>query len=331
MSKILSILLLYCGLSASSFSQEIENTQEGEELATIQLPFAVEMGKPITFNMKYTESMEGASFVVLEEVLITPLRVEGDSVIYKAVSKGASVESMEGLPSGMDELMQELIKQSSGLSYEYSADNTGYPVALVESKDVKAFMKKMVKSMKRWFKKFAKSEKMNKRKKAQLNTVLDQSVAPFLTKDNEKLSRLVLETGELAFAGTGRKLYVDYQTVFDNTRYFEDGEIYMHIQDHWQVDEQSDEAGTISISMTSMLHPEEFPKFIEELKASLKGEYTDEQIVYIVDVWSKMKLNRSASYIFDAKTGLPLSGTITSEVFFEGKPESQEIKFTSTY
>lgn len=45
----------------------------------------------------------------------------------------------------------------------------------------------------------------------------------------------------------------------------------------------------------------------------------------------EMKLDRSASYVIDMATGLPISGKITSEVFFEGGSESQIIEFTSTY
>lgn len=330
MSRVLSVLLLLFGFAIMGFSQETEVAQE-QEPATIQLPFAVEMAKPIKFSIKYTEKIGEVSFVVSEETLITPLRADGEAVIYKAESKSAAVESSQGLPPGLDALMQELIKLSSGLTYEYSADHTGYPDALIESEEIKKFMKEMVNSLNGWYDEFAKAEGMSEQEKAQFQEVLDQSTAPFLTEDNEALSRLVLDEGMLIFAGTGRELYLGHQTIFVNTRFFEAGEIYMYVQDLWQVDEQDEEAGTVSISMSSSLHPEEFPKFIEELKAGLQGEYSDVETTYIVGVWNKMKLDRSASYVIDMKTGLPISGQITSEVFFEGESESQVIEFSSTY
>lgn len=322
MFRIILIFVFMSGFSGTSFSAEDK---------VVQLPYSVELNRPIIFSMKYKEVEEGVSIAVSEDFFLTPIKEAGETVIYSVVSRGAQVDNMKGLPPGLDTLIEELIEQASGLSYEYAADNTGYPLELVESREVKSFMKKMAKGMKKWLDRFVKSKNMNKQQKDQMKVVLDQGMAPLLTNDNEELSRMILEELELVFAVTGRNLYVDFQTVYDSSRYFDDGELYMDTQDNWQVDDHDEKAGKISISMTQALHPEEFPAFLERLQAGLVDDYSKADVKAIVDIWANMELYREASYVVDMRSGLPISGKIYSETTFEGKTKSQTIEFTSTY
>lgn len=318
--KLLFIFVL--GFSASSFSASEEQ---------IQLPYNVALNKPIVFSMQYVEAEEGVSIAASEDFFLTAVKNSGDTTIYNVESGGAKVDSMKGMPAGLDTLITQLVEQSSGLSYAYSADKTGFPIELVESKDVRAFMKKVAKGMDKWLDSFAKSENMNKQQKDQMQAILDEGMAPLLTRDNDELSRLVLENMDLIFAVTGRNLYVDYLTVFDGTRYFEDGELYMETQDEWQIDKQNKKDKTISISMTSALHPEEFPAFLARLEKGLASEYSKEDTKAILDVWSGLKLKREARYVVDMKSGLPISGKIYSETVFEGKTQSKTLEFSSAF
>jgi len=298
---------------------------------TVQLPYRVEMLKPIIFSVKYLEQEAGVSIGISEDFFLTPLRSSKESVIYSVESAGARIDHMKGLPPSLEPVLKKLIEQASGLSYEYAADGTGYPLKVVASKEINTFMKKMASTLDDWLDKFAESKNIDSQLKSQMQSVLDEGMAPLLTKDDEELSRLILNELELIFAVTGRNLYIDYGTVYDNTRYFDDGELYMHTQDEWLVENQDKKGKNISISMSSTLHPEKHPEFVESLRENLKGEYSKEDVNAIVDIWANMELSRQSSYEVDMTTGLPTSGQITSKTVFNGEQKLQKLEFTSSY
>lgn len=322
MSRITLVFLLVLGLSNISFAASDK---------TVQLPYNVELNRPISFSVNFKEEEEDVSIAASERFFLTAIKKSGETVIYSSVSGGAKVDEMKGLPPRLDSIITALIEQSSGLSFKYSADNSGYPLELVESEDVQKFLSKVAQGMNGWLVDFMEPLDLNSQQKKQMQAILDQGMAPLLTTDNEELSRQILQQLEIIFAVTGRNLYVDYQTVYESTRFFEDGETYLPTEELWQVDEQNKATGKISISMSSSLHPDGFAAFLERLKTNLVDSYSEEDIKAIMDIWSKMELNREARYEVDMTSGLPVSGIVYSEVTFDGKTKSQTVEFTSTY
>ena len=322
MFRLFLTIILIVGVSATGFSKDEDS---------IVIPVNVEAGKSLHLSVHYIETDGTVKVEATEEVGIILLRQENDKYIYETVSKGITINKMEGLPPGFDELMSELITNASGLSFQYAADNTAYPTELIETKNIRKFMKKMHKGMKKWSKKFAKAEKLDKQKKKQMQVFLDQAMAPLLTKDSEELSRLILEEGQLIFNVTGRQLYLDHYSDSVSSRYYDKANAYFVTQESWFINEYFVDDGTAKISMTSVLHPEEYDAFLGRLKPIFEKKYNKAQVERLMGIWSKFVMNREATYNVDLKSGLPTSGTITSETTLDGKVKSKIINFTMIY
>lgn len=308
-----------------------------QDVETRQLPFNLELNRPITVNTHTKQIQGNVSFTFSETMVLEALRTEEGAVIYKAETVAADVDSIEGLPdalSSLAPLMEKLAVDAVGMEFEYSADATGYPSQLTEHKQVNRFMKKMGKDLKKWLKKFGREQKLNKQQVALMNQMADQQIAPFLTDDIEELSRMVLEEGQLMFSATGRELYVGYYTEFKGTRYFEPGQAYFYTKDSWLLDTYDEDAGEAIVTWEQTLDPEEFDGFLQRYQAVLLEQNGPERQAAIdaqVEKYRQLQLNRSATFTIDLTTGLPKSGTIVSNQEFSGEAEQQELSFTMEY
>jgi len=295
-----------------------------------QLSYNLPLNHPITINITYKTNEGGAGLEATETVELTALRPDGDTVIYRAKTLAADLISVTGAPDMLKEALVEIGKSSIGMAYEYSADATGYPLEITDTRPVNKFIKKAGKSLKKWVKKFAKKNKLSKAERAQVMAIMDQSLVPFLSKDKEALSRLVLENPQLVFYGTGRGLYLDYYTGFDTARYLEDAEVNFHTVDEWAIDNWDAENGVAELSFTQKLNEEEFKAFLGRLRTALEAE-NNPNIETTIAAFRAIKMTREGSYKMDMKTGLPLSGTVTSNTFVNGKDETEIIDFTVKY
>ncbi|NVJ96929.1 MAG: hypothetical protein HWE25_02190 [Alphaproteobacteria bacterium] len=329
MKKILlAALLLFSSGIHSAFAQEEETAE------TIEFPFIVEMKKPITLNTTYTMQNGPAHVSGNETVVLTPLKQKGDQVIYRYKSVDSELVKTDGLPPLFEELVAQIGAAATGVTYEYAADATGYPLELTRSKDIKAMVKKARKSLMKWAKKYAKANKLGKEQEANVLAATEQAFLEEFPEDEEALGPKVLEQGQLIFYGTGRSLYLDYYTEFNTTRYFEPGQATFHTIDSWAVVSIDEEKGEAVISLDQNLNDEEYQAFLGRLKTMLMeqhGPAKEAAVDALVEKYRNLKLTRQAEYVLDMKTGLPSSGTIRSEQVFDGNAEIETIEFTMGY
>jgi len=311
--------------AASTWAQDEE---------TRTLPFEIEFKKPIIIEVTINQSQGPAKFKAKEIYRLTPKKRQDDIVIYEAKTIGSELISLEGVPAFLSELLHNLSEEAKGLTYEYAADETGFPIELTKYKKINSFMKKMGKNMKKWARKFGKSEGLNDQQLAVMNGLVDQSIAPFLSDDPEVLGRLVLEQGQMMFFATGREFYVDYKSESKGTRYFEEGQAYFHTTDTWQLVNYDEEAGEAVVHLEQTLHPEEYQAFLvryNDMLVEQHGAARQAEIDVAVDKYRQLKLTRSAEYTIDLATGLPSIGTIRSEKVFGGQSEIEETTFSMKY
>ena len=308
-----------------------------EDIETRQLPFNLELNRPITVKVAMKQTQGPVTFTYTETTLLEALRTEENAVIYKAETVAANVDSIEGLPdalSSLAPLMEKLATEAVGMEFEYAADATGYPNQLTEHKQINRFMKKMGKGLKKWVKKFGREQDLDKQQIAFMNQLADQEIAPFLTDNIEELSRMVLEEGQLMFSATGREFYVGYYTEFKGTRYFEPGETYFYTTDSWLLDTYDEDAGEAIVTWEQTLDSEEFDGFLQryhDLLLEQNGPEKQAAIDAQVEKYRQLELNRNATFTIDLTTGLPKSGTIFSSQKFSGEAEQQELSFTMEY
>ena len=301
-----------------------------EEKRHGQLHFNLPFGQPVTIDITYKTETNGALIELKESVELTALRPNGDEVIYRAKTLAAETVSMVGVPERLQETIAEIGRQAVGMSYEYSADTTGYPLEITDTRPINKFMKKARKGLKKWTKKFAKTHKLSKAQRAQVAAIMDQSIGPFMSTDKEALSLLVLESPQLIFYGTGRGLYLDYYTNYRSFRYLEAAETSFNTLDEWTVNSWNVDTGEAEISFSQDLDKDEFEAFLSRLRAALE-EQKAQNIETTIAAFRAIKMTREGSYVMDLKTGLPMSGTIVSKSTAEGKNETETIEFTVSY
>lgn len=321
---IKSFILALLFIVGPATAQEI-TTQDDKRHG--QLQFNVPLNQPITINTSYKIDENGALVELSEVTELTALRVEGDNVVYRAKTTAANTISMTGVPPLMEETFAEIGEQAVGLSFEYIADATGYPLEITDTKPINKFMGKARKSLGKWIKKFSKKNKLSKAQRAQVSAIMDQSMAPYLSKDKATLSQLVLESPQLIFYGTGRGLYLDYYSVFNTVRYLEEAKINFHTIDEWVVNNWDAENGVAEIGFTQKINDEEFQAFLGRLRPALEAQKVP-NIETTMAAFGAIKMSREGSYKMDMKTGLPISGSITSKSFVDGKSKTETIDFT---
>jgi len=321
----LAFFLLVTGLPAVAQEITIE-----EEKRHGQLHYNLPIGQPVTIDITYKTDTNGVVVELRETAEITALRPDGDNIIYRAKTLAAETVSMAGMPELLQETIAEISGQAVGRSYEYAADATGYPTAITDTTPINKFMKKARKSLKKWAKKFGKKRKLTKPQRTQVMAIVDQSLAPFMSTDKEALSQLVLESPQLIFYGTGRGLYLDYYTFYNSARYLDAAEVGFNTLDEWAVEVWDVEKNIAEISFTQDLDKAEFDAFLGRLRAAL-GEQNVPNVEASMAAYQGIKMTRKGSYVMDMKSGLPVSGTVTSYSFFNGKSETETIEFTLTY
>ncbi len=327
MKKILSLFIVVLFFGSQTRAQE---TTE-EEPETYQLPYAVEVGKPIIFDMVYSSNEEGVKFTANGKTRLVLKKTKGDAFIYRAEGLSSEVTEMSGVPEGLSAIVRQFVETSGKLSYSYAADSTGYPLELYEDKQVRKLVKGMKKSLAKWVKKFAKENDISKTKRKEFSAIVNTMLEEAFPKDGTKLSNMILETPQMIFAPTGRELFMEFQAEMAGTRYFKDSNIFLETKDIWQIDSLDEEKGLAKLSWWSKLDPEKHQEFLGRLKNSLQGQYSAQQIEQIVDIWAKMELDREGGYEVDMKTGIPISGRVVSKRFFEGKKTEEIIDFTAEF
>jgi|GEM_PF-1459380 len=308
--------------------------QDEEEPVQIQMPFNVEMGKPIKVKLKYTMQQGPASMTAIETVELTPLKAEGDQVIYRAKSVESDLLDLQGMPPLIGDVVMQVAEASKGLTYEYAADGTGYPLELTETKEIKKLMKKARKALKKWAKEFSKANDLDKQQRKQVIALTEQSLLEAFPEEEEALNRTVLESGQLVFYPTGRWLYRDYYTEIKTSRYFEPGEAYFHTIDSWQLVSYDEAKGEAVVQFDQYLNDDEYQGFLGRYKNMLMeqyGESEEDSINELVEKYRQMQMTRKGEYVIDLTSGLPKSGTVRSEQTFDGNTEVETIEFTMGY
>lgn len=322
-----SLIFAATNFTPASFAQE---AQQAEEKRYEQLSYNVGLNQPIKVSITYKNEQGGAVMEAKEVNEVVALRQEGDAVIYNAKVMESELLSATGIPEDLVPTLEQLGKQSIGMEYQYSADATGYPIALQDTAPINKFMKKANKSLKKWVKKFAKKNKLSKAERQQLMAMSEQSMAPYLSDDATELGHVVLETPQMVFYGTGRGLYFDYYTVFNTTRYLEDAEISFHTVDEWAINSWDTENGVAELSFTQKMNEEEHQAFLGRLRENLVKENNPNVDAY-VNAYAAIEMTREGSYVMDMKSGLPISGTVTSYKKVDGNEETETISFTVSY
>lgn len=321
----LAFWLLFSALPVAA--QEITIVEEKRHG---QLHYNLPIGQPVTIEITYKTDTNGVVVELRETAELTALRPDGDNIVYRAKTLSAETVSMVGMPELLQETIAEIGGQAVGMSYEYAADATGYPLEIIDTTPINKFMKKARKSLKKWTKKFGKKHKLSKEQRTQVSAIVDQSLAPFMSTDKGALSQLVLESPQLIFYGTGRGLFLDYYTFYNSSRYLEVAEIDFNTLDEWAVQSWDLDKGIAEISFTQDLEKEEFEAFLGRLRTALE-EQKAQNIETTIAAFRAIKMTREGSYKMDMKTGLPISGTIVSKSFAEGKNETETIEFTVSY
>jgi len=291
-----------------------------------QLQYNLPLGQPVTIDITYKTETNGVLVELKETAELVALRPDGDNVIYRAKTLAAETVSVVGMPELLQETLTEIGEQAVGMSYEYSANATGYPLEITDTAPINKFMKKARKGLKKWTKKFAKKNKLSKAQRAQISAIIDQSLAPFLSKDKETVSRLVLESPQLIMYGIGRGLFLDYYSVFNTTRYLDAAEISFHTVDEWMVKTWDTENSIAELEFTQQLNEEEFEAFLGRLRPALEAQSTP-NLEATMAAFAAIKMSREGSYKMDMKTGLPISGTIISKSSADGQNETETIEF----
>ncbi|SDD38783.1 hypothetical protein [Kordiimonas lacus] len=309
-------------------------TAQEEEPASIEMPLSIEMEKPITMDVTYKMEQGPVSLTARETMTLTPLRTEGEQVIYRYKSLDSEFLDLQGMPPLFSNVLVQITDAAQGITYEYAADNTGYPLELTETKNIRKVIKQARKSLQKWAKSFAKENGLNKQQQAQVVAVTEQSLLEAFPEEDEALAAAVLEQGQMVFYGTGRSLYLDYYTEFNTTRYFAPGQATFHTIDSWQVVSYDEEKSEAVIRFDQYLNDEEFKGFLERLKPVLmeqNGPAQEAAVDALVEKYRLLQLNRQGEYVIDLVTGLPMSGTIRSEEIFDGNTEVETIEFTTKY
>jgi len=309
-------------------------TAQEEEPASVEMPLNIELKKPITMNVTYKMEQSPVSVAARETIELKPLRKEGEQTIYSYKSLESELLDMQGMPPLFSDVLAQVTDAAKGITYEYAADETGYPLDLTETKKIKKLMKTARKSLKKWAKDFAKENGLNSQQQAKVMTLAEKSLLEAFPEEHEALATEVLEQAQMIFYGTGRSLYRDYYTEYNTTRHFAPGEITFHTVDSWQVVSYDEEKGEAVLRFDQYLNDDEFKGFLERLKPVLMEQFgpaQEAEIDALVDQYRLLQLNRQGEYVIDLKTGLPMSGTIRSEEVFQGKTKAETIEFTTTY
>ncbi len=215
---------IFAGIIAVFFSVSV--WAQDEETKT--LPFEIDLKKSIIVESTTTQTQGAFIGVFKDTTRLTPKKRQDDMVIFEAETIEAEMVSVEGVPPFLTELLENVTADAKGLKFQYAADATGYPTKLTKYKKISSFMKKMGRGLKKWAKKFGKSKGLNDQQFAVMNGFIDQSIAPFMSDDPEKLALVVLEQPQMMFFATGRELYVDYYTELKGTRYFKEGQAHFY-------------------------------------------------------------------------------------------------------
>lgn len=318
---------------AAVFVSTVVAAQEAEP-ESIQLPFDIEMGKTLTLNTTLTQEEGGARLVATETAELTPLKVDGDKVLYRYKTTGADLVSAEGMPPFMLPLLEKMAAESKGLSFEYAADATGYPDTLTKYKRITKFMQGVGQDLVEWAKKYAVSEGLTGQQATILAGAIQQSIAPYMTEDVDSLSRLVLEEGQIIFSATARTMYPGYYSQSKGTRFFLPGNAYFYTDDNWALESYDEDAGQAVITWDSTLHPQEYEAFLTRYHANLTEENGPEMAEAIeteINKYRNLKLTRTGRYTIDLSNGLPGEGSVRSETIWEGNTEVETIDFTLNY
>lgn len=305
-----------------------------QDAAVIQLPFDIELNKPITVKHRLILSKDRTTSVTEETNILIPLSVDENELTFSVETQDGDLVRSEGVPRFIEPVMLELSKRKKGLKYQYSADTTGTPSHLKNPDAVQAFMKGMQNELMSWCHRFIADNNLSDREHSVLNRVADNTLSRYLTKDLGQLNRLVLGPTTVMFFPTGRQLYLDYVTEVKSVRYFEPGKTYFHMADKWVVDGYDLKKGLVKVSFKQALDPQEFQKFLTRMEKSLTeryGEELREEIETELDKFRKLSLNRTGRYTIDLGSGLPIKGEVVSEQIFFDKLEIEELYFTMSY
>ncbi|TNE62404.1 MAG: hypothetical protein EP335_12490 [Alphaproteobacteria bacterium] len=326
--------LLFAAIPATAQDQADAPAEAAPPETVIQLPFDIELKRPMTVDVTYTYEKAGASIEARERIRLTALKKAEDHMVFSAVSEGGSLEKAEGLPPYLQGTLEKITADMGGLSYEYKTDLSGFPSELTKAKDVRKFVAKLGKAMEKWAGKFGKEQKLSADQIAQVQGFAKAWVEPFLADDPAELSRLILDGGQLMFFGTGRELYVNYFTLSQSTRYFEPGKAWFEVTEEWEVTELDEEAGRATLYFRQSLSPEKYQAFLGRLRDMLvkqNGADRQKEIDAYVANYEALQLNREGEYVMDLKTGLPLSGHVIEEQVFQGQRELESMRFALAY
>ena len=326
--------LLFMGIFWLSLPLAAQNAEAEPSEETVTIAFNVPLKKKITLRSTTISENSTTRFEATETTVLTPIKKNKEGYIYKAKTTAAKLVSTKGIPPLLLATLERLGQEAVGMSFEYQTDGTGYPTALTKHKKVTRFMKKLTKKMRKWVKATAKKKNLNAEQANRLIAVVDQATQEFTNADTEALSRLVLEDGQLLFLPTGRRLFVNYDTSYDSSRYFAPVQAYFHTDDIWSLDSYDETTSKAEISFTQTLDTEEYAGFMERYRTLLIDKHGEGKLAAIekeLARYATLSLTRSGYYVVDLKTGFPLSGTITSKQTFNGKEEVDTFSFTAEF
>lgn len=318
LTSILVFIFLACAANA-------------QDAAVIQLPFNLEPNKPFTIEHRLVRSKARATTVTNETNKITLKHQADGTAVFEVENMGGDLERVEGVPRFLEPILLQLTKRTAGLTYEYEADATGVPIRVKSPDAIRSFMTNMQTHLQDWSKDFAETAELSDRERGVMDRVAEQTVAPYLNDNSEKLSRFLLGPFQVMFYPTGRQLYLDYVTEVPSARYFEPGQTFFHTTDSWKLESYDLNEGIITVSFNQKLNQEKFGAFLERYGETLRaqhGEDMDQEVNAELEKYRQLALNRAGRYVIDLGTGLPVSGEVISEQVFFDNLEIEEIYFT---
>lgn len=305
---------------------------KAQDAAVIQLPFNLETNKPFTIEHRLVRSKERATTVTKETNKITLKQNTGSTTIFEVENMGGGLERVEGVPRFLEPILLQLTKRTAGLTYEYAADGTGTPMRINTPGAVRRFMQTMQTGLQGWSKDFAQTAELSERERGVMDRVSEQTIAPYLSEEDDRLSRFLLGPFQMMFYPTGRQLYLDYVTEVPSARYFEPGQTFFHTTDSWKLESYDLNEGLITVSFSQKLNAEKFELFLTRYGNTLRAQYGEDmnqEVNSELEKYRQLALNRAGRYVIDLGTGLPVSGEVISEQIFFDNLEIEEIYFSS--